>query len=749
MPIPFKSYIFGLSASTIAIALAFQVQSAYAQNPLPATAEEDEKPAVGEQGSADIIVSGTRLREESLQEAPVAVSVITKVDVEALHGSDLTAISGKVPNLIVTSQSTTPGLAGFGLRGVQSADADPSTEPAIAVYIDGVYQAIQTGGAADLLDLDQIEVARGPQGTFLGKNAGGGAIILTHTRPSGNFGGNASIDYGSYNHIEGKAALDFPITNGLSGRVFYAHRQRDGYIKSLTAPNLTYGAALNDTGRASLRYHPNSDIDILLASDYSVNRGRPLADRNVPLPTDLQCTLIAPSTCAVTTPYGKTRTAYTNQRYNIKTWNNVLNAGVNLGGVKLTSITGYKQYRNRDLFMDLGGASVPIIRLDGYRTQNDQFSQELRLSSTEDGFFTLDDKLNWIVGGWYGKSKAFFSAPQSNFNGRTSQESEAHRKGYAAFAHADYHITEPWQISAGVRYSHDRTRHDYNLRHPTDTLTGLTFTQAKSWSNVSIEGGTQYQIDRNKMIYYRYAEGYRAGGFQGRPVNVAFALPYEPEGSTSHEVGLRTDWLDRTLRVNLTAFHTKYDNLQVQSVILNNGATGSVTTNAAASVSKGFEIEAVLKPSPNLEFDINYGYLDAHYLRWISINAGTLQPIDFSDRLIRYSPAHTVYIAGQYRIPFSGNALAGFEEAVIRVSYDWRSDYQADATNASNGLVKSYGLLDGNITFDAEGRYSLSAYVKNALDTKYTASAAALGTVTRYVEDAIGRTFGIKFGITF
>lgn len=731
------------SALAIAAAIAFGASAASAQ-----TASADQGPAsTNDATQADIVVTGARLRTESLQDTPVAVSVISGAAVQALHASDLTAISGKVPNLVVVSNSSTPGLAGFGIRGVQSGDSDPASEPSIAVYVDGVYNVIQTGGLADLWDVDRIEILRGPQGTFLGKNSGGGAIVINHTRPTKDNSGYASIDYGSYNLVQAQAALNFRLSDSLSARVFGGHRQRDGYVTSLTAPFNTYGGELADAGRVGLLFNPRSGVNIYLMSDYSLDRGRPLANRNVSFAPDLQCTLIAPATCGLDTPYNSTRTNHTNQRHHISTWNNVLNAQIDLGGVDFTSITGYKQFRDRDVYDDLAGTSSKVIRLNGYQTNNNQFSQELRLSSHAGGFMTLNDKLDWLIGGWYGASKAYFNAPQDNFNGQTTQAEKVWRHGYALFGHADYHVTDAWQISAGIRYSHDHTRHDYNFRHSAALPNDLTLTQARSWSNTSFEAGTQYKIDAHKMVYYRFSQGYRGGGFNGRPPNASLALGFQPETSESHEIGLRTDWLDRAVQFNVTAFHTKFNNLQVSRVVSNNGATGQITDNAASSRSQGVEVELSLHPTQNFQLDFSYGYLDARYLSYKSQDT-VGNPLDLSALPIRYSPKNTASVSTQYTLALEPNLLS-FNEAVFHASFDWKDKYQTDALNAPNGLVKAYGLANMSVEFNADKRYSLNVYVQNVFDKHYLMNGNALSPVLHFLQDGMPRTAGVQLRVNF
>jgi iron complex outermembrane recepter protein len=232
----------------------------------------------------EVVVTAARQRSESVQEAPVTVSVLTPHVIESLQGSSITSLSAVVPNLlIVPSSGNYWGLPIISLRGFSSDSSGISNEPAVAVYIDGVYQTIQPGSFADLFDFDSLEVLRGPQGTLLGKNAPAGAIMLNRSRPTG---GEDSVDVkvetGSYNLLQGQALMNVAIIPDiLSGKIYVFDRHRDGYIDD-TYLGREEGGEKRGTIRAALLFTPASGLSFYWTNEYNYNR-----DQQDPAPAPL------------------------------------------------------------------------------------------------------------------------------------------------------------------------------------------------------------------------------------------------------------------------------------------------------------------------------------------------------------------------------------------------------------------------------------------------------------------------------
>ncbi|MCK9544754.1 MAG: TonB-dependent receptor plug domain-containing protein, partial [Novosphingobium sp.] len=363
------------------------------------------------EGDLDIVVTGSRLREEAVQNVPVAVSVINASQIDQLQNRavDVRALSATVPNLLVEPVGSSPGTAAISLRGFNTRTSDVAPEPGIAIYVDGVYQVINTGQQIDLFDLERLEVLRGPQGTLLGKNAGAGAILVSRSRPTGEWGGKFRVEYGSFDLFQGQALLNFPIVEDvLAGKLFASYRNRGGYIKNLEPGYKDLGGQDMATFRGALLFTPNDDIEIYASADYSRDRSDQMPGRNISSGTALSCTVFN-----VCNPHGNRR-AVTNATFTdgIKgdDYNYVVDAKFNLGAVQLQSITGYRDFSQVNN-VDLDSVPELIIQIPGELKDLSQFSQELRLSSAQGGGLDMDGRLAWIIAGYYGKSTAKGTLP--------------------------------------------------------------------------------------------------------------------------------------------------------------------------------------------------------------------------------------------------------------------------------------------------------------------------------------------------
>lgn len=206
---------------------------------------------------ATIVVTGSRLRQESLQDVPIAVTVTNAAQIQDLHSSDIRGLSNLVPNLTISQLPAGTGVSIISLRGFATSSANIEVEPGIAVYIDGVYQTTTLGSLNDFFDLDRVEVLRGPQGTLLGKNASAGAILLTRSRPTGEFGGMVHFEYGTYNLAQVQGVLNFPIVPGvLAGKIFGSYRYRGDWQRNVVFPGRDSGGEDRQTVRGALLFTP-------------------------------------------------------------------------------------------------------------------------------------------------------------------------------------------------------------------------------------------------------------------------------------------------------------------------------------------------------------------------------------------------------------------------------------------------------------------------------------------------------------
>jgi iron complex outermembrane recepter protein len=477
-----------------------------------------------------------RRREEDQQDVPMSISVLSGDELRELDLRDLRGIALATPNMEFSYGGNASGGGNFAqifLRGVGQPDFIITKDPGVGVYLDGVYLARAPGSVLELLDVERVEVLRGPQGTLFGKNTIGGAIQVVTRRPTGQFGGEAQVSLGSFNRVDLNAALDFPIADGvLAGRVSALSRSQDGFYRRLAYsegdPN-QFGADINrrngnstgrQAGRVSLLFTPTRTVDVGLAVDATRERQEPTEYQAValsrPASIELYQRLLGPPRgLGPYTSYvpGEPWTTYaTWPGYNNSDiWGTSLTLDWNARPVALKSVTAY-----RDLFVQTKGdgdaTPYDIVASGGVDINQHQFSQEIQVSGLAFG-----DRLNWIGGFWYFDETArdtqrsrqlaglydvlaaapFQSIPPAgnptapcpaanclgggviNPNdraiGRLSRTGSRLMENHsvALFLHGTYAITPQWSATVGARQSRERKEFTYSEIYP---LLPLPFT---------------------------------------------------------------------------------------------------------------------------------------------------------------------------------------------------------------------------------------------------------------------------------
>ena len=696
---------------------------------------------------SEIVITSARLRRENVQETPLAVSVIAPEQIDALHAQNIVGLTSVVPNLYVSSSASAPNNPVITIRGFNTAASDISTEPGIAVYIDGVYQPVIPGSLADLYDLDSVEVLRGPQGTLLGKNSSAGAILLTRSQPTGELDGKVQIDYGTFNQTQANALLNFPIVNGtLAGKLYVNYLHRDDFITNLSVPGGNLGGENHSAARIAFLFTPTADFKIYLTGDHITDRDAQMGQRNISGPTTVQCRIYR--ICAPDAGLFDVTGAGFLDGTRADDTNVTIRAEWNFKTVKLTSITGYRNYNQLDN-VDLDGSPPPILQVFGFVTDLLQKSEELRLSSIDGGGLDFNGKLDWLVAFYYNHSNAYSPEGEEALGIDTERAQQVIRDTTAAFSHLDYKLLDALTLSAGLRESWDSVNHAYAFPVPGTVPPPLDHDQSTSFTNTSSEGGLQYQIDDSKLVFFRFAEGYRGGGFVGLPANPGSVKEFAPETSKDYELGLKTDWFDKKLLLNLTLFDTMYQNLQKTAAVPGPGGTFfQTTTNAAAATMRGVEIESVIRPTGGFAIRTNIGLLDQFYTKYVSYNTETGQVLNLSNTPFTYSPKKTANIAPSYTTNMP--RVLGFDTVKLEGNFTWVSSLNvSNATITPLGYQPSYGTTNVSINFGGRAGYSLTLYGKNIFDKHYITYESSPSGLNDGVADGLPRTGGVTFEYKF
>jgi iron complex outermembrane receptor protein len=683
------------------------------------------------------VVVTARKRVESLQDAPISISAFSASDLQARGVEDLADLSRYAPNLVVQNNpgnGSSTAVGAIYIRGVGQDDFQPTIEPGVGIYIDGVYLARSVGALLDVLDVERIEVLRGPQGTLFGRNTIGGAISVTTKKPDNDFSGFGEVTFGEDQRVNGRAALNVPLTDQLFGRISVGSFNQDGYVKRINGDD-DLGSDDTLAGRVALRWVPSEDFEVNLSADATRDResGAPyvitgiqydnfnnFVTLNNVLATGDPFSCLTPAQLDNPLCYndryvlGPDRTAGTYPQYsNLDVRGVSLTIDYDAGPVDLKSITAYRDLES-EFARDFDGSDLVIADLYEALDQH-QFSQELQLLGG-----ALDDRLSWIAGLYY------FEEAGDNPSLVELRPATLHSGGafgtttWAAFSQATFDVTERWSFTLGLRYTDEEkefTPDQYvvsvnvppeilPLPPGTPLLPSVKETiSAQEWTPLV---NIQFDWTPDIMTYASYSEGFKSGGFTQRVFPPEPSIPtFEPEFVQVYELGFKLTGAAGRLRLNGAAFHTQYDDMQVLTANLTR--VGPFIQNAAQAEIDGFELELAAVPADGWNVQAGVGYLDPQYKE---IEAGALE-ISTDNKFRRISD-WSLSASISKDIELAGSTLTP------RLDWSYRSSYFNDSANTPELETEGQHLISLDLTWEhAQYGLSLEVGVDNLLDEEY------------------------------
>lgn len=715
----------------------------------------------------DIIVTARRT-EESAQKTPLALTAFSGESLERTGAQQVTDLQGAVPNLNLVQGRGSSNSTNIYIRGIGQPDSLQTFDPAVGVYVDDVYYSRIRGTQFDLLDLERVEILRGPQGTLYGKNTIGGAMKLLSRRPNQEFRARGSVAYGEFDQLEAQAAVSGPVSDNLALGLSLLHSSRDGYV---TNPDT--GQKYNDKNsnavRASLAWDPASNFRIDLNADYSKDDAGMTVGQAQNSLTNL---LGAPAyTVPVPTPkydfHTRTTPGLPNET-RLETWGTALRMAWDLSdSLTLKSITSYRNLKTHD-YIDFDATELEIADALVAVNQN-QTSQEFQLTYS-------GNRLNAVAGVYYLKEKV--TSHQESYNDDLTAnlvfsplwdgdytftrfiDDRLHTTSKAAFANLSYDVTENLRLSGGIRYTEEKkdyNRYTYVESNSPYLVSAYGFAPPLGkWDDTSIMLSADYQLSPDAMVYARYAQGFKSGGFNGRANSGSEATAYDPETADTFEVGAKTTFLDRRLRLNLASFLTNYKDFQARvSGMEIDPITGVPigvlsVLNAGQLDIFGFEVEAVAVPTAGLTLDAQIGFLDANYkefkdARFVNFDGSRA----FQDPA--FSPKWTLRFGGQYELALDGGSSVTFGAAAkyrSKMALAVDNTY-VDSTTRIDGMYQdSYWLYDARVVWsDASDRYSVGLYGQNLADEVYKTDAQEFSSIGNIRTAYYGtpRTWMVKF----
>jgi iron complex outermembrane receptor protein len=735
----------------------------------------------------EILVTA-RKREERLQETPVSVTAFTADNLRARSMDGLDQIARFVPNLDIgagAGNSASPSTPTIYIRGIGQFDFIITTDPGVGIYVDGVYVARSTGAIMDMLDIERIEVLRGPQGTLFGKNTIGGALNIVSTTPSDVTTGKFELIGGERERFEARGYISGPISDKVAAKAALSYKHKGGYGDRLSYPDGAktgeQGGIENVGGRLGVRAQLSDTFTADLGFDFSINRDEAVVNKffytdvnTAPMAGIWNMLVGIPNDTPLTNDFA------TPGRYdNYSTGTNRSDQDIFGGHVTLTwdpgvvTVKSITAYRSLDSFVGRDGDGTPM-NLNGadYDLDQEQFSQELQLSGK-----SFNDRLTWLIGGFYLHEKAdevnngtvmggLFDALEAlpdaviplapgvtcpaappapclggpgnpmniGFDFDLLFVNKIKIDSLAVFAQGSYFLTDDLSVTLGIRHTYEKK--DYvsvlsrrvasgaNIAPPNTAL-------SDSWSSTSPKAGIEYRITPDAMIYLSAAHGFKSGGYNGRAFNAAAFTSFDPEKIWSYEAGFKSEWFDRRLRLNAAAFYNDYTNIQLTIAQVNqDGSIQVLVDNAAAGKSKGFEVEMQAVPFENFEIAAGLGYLDTKYTK---LEPGA--PVTLTSKFPR-APEWTLNLAAQYTLP-----LANYGSLTFRSDYSYRSKFYVDANNNEIIAEDGYGLVDARITYAPEnGNWQFAVFGQNLTNEDYiTAGLDGRGTLGFYDVQKAGR----------
>ena len=702
-------------------------------------------------GIADVTVTARR-RNESIQTTPIAITAVTPQVLSAKATLNIGDLQGQVPNLLITSQNSGAGTANLAIRGLAFADVEKSFEPTVGIVVDGVFIGTSTGQFLDFFDVSSVEVLRGPQGTLYGRNTIGGVINIRRTRPTGRWGASLEGSYASYDTFAGRVVVNAPIVPGVVAvKGFYFQDGTEGFYRNYYTHKLTGGNDNQNFGLAFL-ITPASNFDALITLEKQVQDFTPV-NANIAKTGEVFCLFEPAIECNrnSTTDLYTTFASPAHGHYSSPAITAELNW--NVGGVKLTSITGYRE-SHEDQTQDFDASSADLYytrRVQSYH----QTSEEIRASGK------LARTLDYVVGGYFFDSKYSLFQSTRLFGADTGapQTAIGTNTSYAGFVDVDWNFLPKFRLNLGGRYTHD----EKSFNNTVGTFLGAPSDKFNKFTPKVV---LDYRPNDDFLFYFSWSRGYRSGGFSNRAQTaISTNTPYGPETVDSYEIGAKTAFFDRKLLFNVAAFYADYKQLQ-QTTTIPGGPTGNETivSNVGSATIKGIEADLTARPVRPLSITAGLGYLDSRFSNFLT-RSGTNSFTDYSANNLIYNPSVTANFNSTYTVPTKfGAALLNFGYRYI-APYDQQISLGPTTSTTVGGVTtivvqgndprvrtRPQNLLDAAATlkFDYFGhKTKVTVFGRNLTDDRGPTAAFTVAGLWSFASAREPRTFGVQFGIDF
>jgi iron complex outermembrane receptor protein len=737
--------------------------------------------AVSNEDQIPEIVVTAQKRAQNEQDVPIAMTTFTAEALKEKNIVDVSAMGRLAPNVNLDTASPFGGsnqVLSASIRGIGQDDFAINLDPGVGVYVDGIYFARTTGANINLLDVSQVEILKGPQGTLFGRNTIGGAINILTREPGDQYMLNAEVSTGSFNRRDFQATMDVPFSDTVLSTFTFSSLNRDGYQQRIPYPSSvayvtdppnqfanagtdtfsTQGGQDEDVMRAKVLWKAADDVKVTWTGDWTH------VDESS-VPETLLATVTAPSAglypgsalfglfynlCIAgefTPVCGNPSIAGANNSpmsYRLPFGNQYITGNVDKSygtgpdydkmdqfGTAVTvdwtlandshlkSITGYRKLE-WSVALDVDASPVEMNQ-GSFSEGQHQVSEELQYTGV-----ALNDRLKYSAGLYYFDEQGFeqdyvtIAAGLLQIVGHETVET----KSYAGYTHLDYEVIDKLTLIAGGRYSHDHKT--LSESQPVFAVAGPAVDvvpdgeQSQNFSVFTPTAGLEYQFTHDLMTYFTYSKGYKDGGWTTRLTHALdpLAIPtFGPEKANTYELGVKSDWLDRTLQLNADVFFTKYDGIQLN---FQQGLSPTIENAGDADI-KGAELEATWIIGGGFSLAANGGYMNAYYTFLApGINAGQscVQPFQACitlDSQLPKTPRWKYSLSPAYKtgLPNGGSVRLGLDYTHTSVIFN-------DAINTSLLERPVSNVLNASLTYMSPGdKYEFVVGGTNITDDRF------------------------------
>ena len=775
---------------TIALCLAASLYAsssarALADDATAVTSAETDASSDGDSyGRLQEVVVSARRREENAQDVPVPIAAASGAALDQAGLYRLEDLNTQLPSTNV--EFANPRQNSIAVRGLGNNPANDALESSVGVYLDNVYLGRASMANIDLIDIDQVALLRGPQGTLFGKNTTAGVLNITTLAPSYNPGAEAEASYGNLDYYQLRAAATGPlIDDTLAGRLTVSRTYRDGAVDDIYD-----GRNLNGTSRYAARgqllWDPSHDFSLRLIGEHEEEHSdtgagvlyNPGPDNGLKFYNAVRA---AGATVVYDPDYLET-TINGVQHMVVEQSGTSAEANWQLGGYKLTSITAWRSWA----FLptnDADSTSADALTNAGQEVHDQQFSQELRLASPADeplsyvaGLYYFYQQQHNILYTHYGPDAkaivALGDGPASFANGYYQTPQYLRTESGAAFGQLTWKPLQPWEFAAGLRDTQEGkamwvTRSN-NAISPAFAKTFSTYdsgTLTLNDNDVSALLSASYKFTPDVLAYASLSRGAKAGGINPAVPNGVLgtkSLYVNPEFANDAELGLKSSWFERRLTANANLFWTQVKDYQATLLepVGNTNTFVQVLTNIGKVRTRGVESEFAAVPVDDLNLRLTASYNNATYLSYDNAPcpAEVLAPTNASQGAIICNLTGKPLVGAPRWIlnpgvSWSHHSFAGLT-GTAEADYSWRSEQFGSADDSQYALIHSYGVL--NVRYGLSGAlggdrtWTVSLWSNNVLDKHYVTGGLTVSSslYDYYLYPGLPRTYGLTLRVT-